>query len=114
MARILAGAKGSLVGTDLLRPRALRAPSPRVELPVPRVERAEPRLQDGKDTSMCEPMELPRFDGHLSAWDLPVRSWLILSDSFPEVLARLGPAGGRPGRSPAQAACARSNSIGER
>ena len=56
MARLLAGAKGSLVGTDLLRPRALRAPSPRVELPVPRVERAEPRLQDGKDTSMCEPM----------------------------------------------------------
>ena len=56
MARILAGAKGSLVGTDLLRPRALRAPSPRVELPVPCVERAEPRLQDGKDTSMCEPM----------------------------------------------------------
>ena len=44
----------------------------------------------------------------------PARSWLILSDSFPEVLAKLGPAGGRPGRSPAQAACARSNSIGER
>ena len=38
----------------------------------------------------------------------PVRSWLILSDSFPEVLARLGPAGGRPGRSPGVLAPARA------
>ena len=40
-------------------------------------------------------LELPRFGGHLNAWDLPARSWLILSDFFPEVLAKLGPEGGR-------------------
>ena len=41
-------------------------------------------------------LELPRFGGHLTLGISPARSWLILSDSFPEVLAKLGPAGGRP------------------
>ena len=40
--------------------------------------------------------ELPRFGGHLTLGISPARSWLILSDSFPEVLAKLGPVGGRP------------------
>ncbi len=54
------------------------------------------------------------FRWTLERLGLSPSAWLIVSDSFPEVVPRLGPEGGRPGRSPAQAACARSNSIGER
>ena len=63
-------------------------------------------------------MELTRFRWTPERLGSPARSWLILSDFFPEVLAKLGPEGGstraKPGSNRMSAGCLRTLELDRR